>query len=288
VIRLTKLRKVYRSAAGEVAALDDIYLEIERGEFVAVTGPSGCGKSTLLQILGLLDHPSSGKYELDGRDASQLSEDEQAEWRAEKLGFVFQFFNLLPRATAVENVELPLVYAGQSEREEKARAALVSVGLADRAEHWPSQLSGGQQQRVAIARAVVGKPLLLLADEPTGNLSTEQSLEVMALLKSLHEKGLTIVLVTHEKEIAAFADREIQMRDGKIVSDRTVRALKAPPPRSSDDSHPRASARIEENLAMAFDALTAHPLRTALAALGIVIGVASLVAMMAVGGGARV
>jgi len=291
LLRLRGVRKVYRLDGTEVRALDGVDLDVRRGEFLAVTGASGSGKSTLLQILGLLDRPTEGMYELAGTDVSRLDDEAQAALRARGIGFVFQFFNLLPRATAAENVELPLVYAGRGRREERARAALRTVGLQDRAGHTPAQLSGGQQQRVAIARALVGSPALVLADEPTGNVSTEQAREVMEAILRLNQRGMTVVLSTHEKEIAAYAGREIRMRDGRIIGEerREGRVLPraARVPGGGRGLAFRGWTRTGENALMALDALGLNRLRTGLAALGIVIGVAALITMMALGAGAR-
>lgn len=224
LISLQGLKKRYELGDNTVHALRGVTLDIHRGEFVAVTGPSGSGKSTMMHILGCLDRPTEGQYLLAGKDVSNLSRDELADIRNRQIGFVFQGFNLLPRTTAVENVEVPLLYTRPlmpaAERRAKALSALESMGLADRAGHHPSQLSGGQQQRVAIARALVNEPSLILADEPTGNLDTNTSVEVMRILQELRERrAITIVLITHEPDIAAYGTRIIAVRDGLVRSD---------------------------------------------------------------------
>ena len=221
IIRLSKITKVYRRGELEVTALRGIDLTIKRGDFVAIMGPSGSGKSTLMNTLGCLDKPSSGSYFLQGRDVARLDRDALAGIRLRTIGFVFQGFNLLARTSALENVELPLLYAGTSaaDRHQRALEALGRVGLKERADHTPAQLSGGQQQRVAIARALVNRPLLLLADEPTGNLDSRTSLEVMSLLQELNRDGLTILVVTHEPDIAQYASRKIVVKDGRLRSD---------------------------------------------------------------------
>jgi putative ABC transport system ATP-binding protein len=220
VITLEGITKIYHTGEVEVAALKGISLHIPEGEFVAIMGPSGSGKSTLMNLIGCLDQPTSGRYILDGYDVSALTDDQLAWIRNRKIGFVFQSYNLIPRASAVHNVEMPLIYAGDNQqRRERAMAALESVGLLERAGHLPNELSGGQQQRVAVARALVTDPAILLADEPTGNLDSESSLEIMKLLRDLNQQGRTIVLITHEAEIAAFAQRVVRVRDGVVVSD---------------------------------------------------------------------
>ena len=224
LIEVEDLVKVYRTGDVELRALDGVSFSVAHGEFVAVMGPSGSGKSTTMNMLGCLDSPTEGRYLLDGRDVARLSGDELAKVRNEKLGFVFQGFNLLPRLSAVDNVALPLVYAGvpARERRERAREALERVGLGARLEHRPNQMSGGQQQRVAIARALVGRAPLILADEPTGNLDTRTSEEIMSLLVEVNREGKTVVLVTHEPDIAAYARRVLHFKDGRLVSDETA------------------------------------------------------------------
>ena len=231
LIRTEGLSKIYRLGAEEVHALREVTVEIARGEFVAVTGPSGSGKSTFMNLLGCLDSPSAGSYFLDGSDVSHLSSDELAEIRNRKIGFVFQNFNLLPRTSALENVELPLRYASlpRSERHRRAREMLEAVGLGERAEHFPSQLSGGQQQRVAIARALANRPVLILADEPTGALDSQTSIEIIGLLQRLNTQGITIVLVTHEPDIAAYAGRALRFRDGRLTSQSKADGTTRPP-----------------------------------------------------------
>ncbi len=221
LIELREVTREYHMGDVDVRALRGVTLDIEAGEFVAIMGTSGSGKSTLMNTLGCLDRPTAGHYRLDGREVSTLRRDELAEIRNRTLGFVFQNFNLLARTSALENVELPLLYAGvpAAERHARAAAALERVGLGKRLDHTPSQLSGGQQQRVAIARALVGEPRVILADEPTGNLDSATSVEVMALLQALGRAGITVILVTHELDIAEYAARNIVMKDGQVISD---------------------------------------------------------------------
>jgi putative ABC transport system ATP-binding protein len=224
VIKTEALTKVYEMGAEQVHALSGVDLEIRKGEYVAIMGPSGSGKSTLMNLIGCLDSPSSGKYWLAGRLVSDLDDDELAYIRNKEIGFVFQTFNLLPRATALHNVELPLIYNGTpaEERIEKAKKALERVDLMDRMTHKPNELSGGQRQRVAIARALVNSPSIVLGDEPTGNLDSKTGEEIMALFENLHKQGNTIILVTHENDIAQHAHRIIHIRDGKVASDEAV------------------------------------------------------------------
>jgi len=226
LVRLTEVHKVYRTGEMEVPAVRGLSLEIQRGEFVALMGASGSGKSTLMNILGCLDRPTSGHYILGDADVSALDRDELADIRNRKLGFVFQSFNLLPRTSARENVELPLLYGAHhltnAQLREKADAVLASVGLAGREDHHPSQLSGGQQQRVAIARALINEPEIVLADEPTGNLDSRTSVEIMGIFQQLNGRGITIIMVTHEQDIASYARRNVVMRDGLILSDVAV------------------------------------------------------------------
>jgi len=239
VIEIHDLTKVYQMGEVEVRALAGVNLIIDRGEFVAVMGPSGSGKSTLMNILGCLDRPTTGTYKLDGVDVSELNRDQRAVVRNAKIGFVFQSFNLLARTSAIENVELPLLYGEtgwtRQERHAAARTALIRVGLAGREEHYPSQLSGGQQQRVAIARALVTDPAILLADEPTGNLDSRTSEEIMGIFQELNEAGKTVVLITHEPDIARHAKRIVHVRDGLIQEDERIQQYRVakrgiPPP----------------------------------------------------------
>ena len=227
LIDVEDMHKIYQVGSEKVAALQGVDLNVARGEYVAIMGSSGSGKSTLMNMLGCLDTPTSGTYRLDGTRVSGMADDELARIRNEQIGFVFQTFNLLPRSTAAQNVELPLIYAGVRARDRAARveAALVSVGLADRMTHKPNELSGGQRQRVAIARALVNNPSLLLADEPTGNLDSATSDEIMAILGQLHDQGHTVIIVTHEPDIAEHCRRVIRLHDGRIISDEVREAV---------------------------------------------------------------
>ena len=220
MIELENTSKTYEIGSVKLAALDNVSFSCRKGEFISIMGPSGSGKSTMMNILGCLDRPTSGSYHIDGQDVSDLNDNELALMRNCKLGFVFQSYNLLPKLTAVANVELPLIYNGGHNRRQHALNALESVGIANRAFHRPSEMSGGEQQRVAIARALINDPLIILADEPTGNLDTASSGNIMALLTEQRKKGITVIVVTHEEDIAQFTQRTIYLRDGKIIEEK--------------------------------------------------------------------
>jgi putative ABC transport system ATP-binding protein len=221
MIQVKKVSKIYKTGEVELKALNRVSFKVKKGEFVAIMGPSGSGKSTLMHIIGALDKPTNGEYLLDGQNVENLNEDELADIRNQKIGFVFQFYNLLPRTTALKNVMIPMMYGGvkKEKREKKAKKYLEMVGLKDRIDHTPNQLSGGEQQRVAIARALAMNPSIILADEPTGNIATKQAIEIMEIFQDLNEQGHTILMITHEKEIAEYAKRVIKIRDGKIIKD---------------------------------------------------------------------
>jgi putative ABC transport system ATP-binding protein len=260
VIRIRDLYRIYRMGGSEVRALDGISLDVHRGEFVAVMGPSGSGKSTLMNIVGCLDRPTAGSYVLEGVEISNLDRDRRAEIRNDKIGFVFQNFNLLARTNALENVELPLLYSAktnltEAERRERARRCLERVGLAQRWDHTSAQLSGGQQQRVAIARSLVNDPAILLADEPTGNLDSRTSEEVIAVFQALNEEGRTVVLITHDHDIAQYAQRIVAFRDGKIISDHLVEGRR----RAAAGGFEEAGAAAEVAATQATEIPEIHP-----------------------------
>ncbi|MDO8489620.1 MAG: ABC transporter permease [Candidatus Omnitrophota bacterium] len=298
MIEIKNIFKTYSMGQAEVKALSDVSLKIASGEFVAIMGASGSGKSTLMHILGLLDRPDSGSYYLGGREITKLSDEELATLRNRTIGFVFQQFHLLPRMTALENAELPLIYAGKRHLKEKARLELENVGLKERMLHRPNEMSGGQQQRVAIARSLVNEPLIIFADEPTGNLDSKSKTEIITILQKLNQKGKTVVIVTHEPEIASYCRRVIQMRDGVITSDE----------RKDQESKTTEVISIEDNLVnsilskpgkisgetkfldylrQAVSAMFSHKMRSVLSILGILIGVAAVIAMLALGQGAK-
>jgi macrolide transport system ATP-binding/permease protein len=308
VIRLIDLTRTFQLGDTEVRALQGVSVSVDRGEFVAIMGSSGSGKSTMMNIIGCLDRPTSGQYVFEGRDVARLSEPELADIRSTRIGFVFQSFNLLARTSALENVVLPLLYGAaaaltSSARNDRGREMLVSVGLADRARNMPNQLSGGQQQRIALARALINQPAVLLADEPTGNLDTRTSHEIMEIIRRLNrEQGVTVIVVTHEADIAAYADRVIVMRDGRILTDEHQVAVVTPdrantpattavPARGGIAPPPSGGtglrlAFLTMILSASLQALARNKLRSSLTMLGVFIGVAALIAMVAVGDGA--
>lgn len=291
MIEVRDVYKTYHMGDTVVRALRGVTLTIEPGEFVAITGPSGSGKSTLMHVIGLLDVPDKGSYRLHGHEIAKLTDDQLALWRRQEIGFVFQQFHLLARTTAAENVSLPLLYSRGHYDLDIARALLKEVGLADRAEHRPNELSGGQQQRVAIARSLVNRPRILLADEPTGNLDSTSQQEILELLKQLNRQGITVIIVTHEEEVAREATRRIRMRDGAVQADEKPRAKSksAAPVSAAAIAGPRAWHWREalEHVRQGLRSLIANKVRTALSMLGILIGVGAVVAMMALGRGAQ-
>lgn len=290
MIQIKDIRKSYKMGDQTVDVLKGISLQIERGDFVAIMGPSGSGKSTLMHILGLLDIPTSGSYNLNGREVASLSEDELAVVRREEVGFIFQQFNLLPRMEAWQNVSLPLIYSEDGFDFEKGQELLGKVGLADRIHHKSNELSGGQQQRVAIARSLINNPQIVFADEPTGNLDSKSEKEIMDILRQLNAQGITVIIVTHEEEIGHQAKRLIRLRDGVIQSDERLQSLSSSPIEKKP-REPRAAKfpvrEMLEHLHQGFQTLAANKVRSGLSMLGILIGVAAVVGMLALGTGAR-
>jgi len=298
MIEFKNIHKTYQMGKIEVKALIDVSLRVDSGEFVAIMGPSGSGKSTLMHIIGLLDRPDSGSYYLGNKEITGLSDEGLSALRNRIMGFVFQQFHLLPRMTALENAELPLIYAGKRHLRDKAKKEIEGVGLADRLSHRPNELSGGQQQRVAVARALVNDPLILLGDEPTGNLDSKSKEEIIAILKELNRKGKTIIIVTHEQEIAMQAKRIIKMRDGRIVSDQCLQKEDKTSELDSAESsfidkillHPHnisGQTKFLDYSRQAVFAMLGHKMRSVLSILGILIGVAAVIAMLALGQGAK-
>ncbi|MFH1889153.1 MAG: ABC transporter permease [Candidatus Omnitrophota bacterium] len=296
MIELKDIYKTYQMGKVLVKALQGVTLSVKAGEFIAIMGPSGSGKSTLMHIIGLLDRPDSGEYLLCGKRMHDLSDEQSAALRNRLVGFIFQQFHLLPRMSALENAELPLIYAGKRQLRAKAAEKIREVGLADRSAHRPNELSGGQQQRVAIARALVNEPLIIMADEPTGNLDSKSRDEIIALLKELNKKGKTVVVVTHENEIAMHAQRIILMRDGKIISDKenSVVAVGKEEKHAqevcrslSDSQHKVEGTEFKDFMRQALFAMLSHKARSFLSILGILIGVAAVIAMLALGQGAK-
>ncbi len=298
MIELKDIKKTYKMGDVEVKAIDGVSLIITSGEFVAIMGASGSGKSTLMHIIGLLDRPDSGSYRLGEKEITNLTDAQLALLRNRMIGFVFQQFHLLPRMSALENAELPLIYAGKRHLKEKAKTELEGVGLMDRALHRPNEMSGGQQQRVAIARSLVNDPLIIFADEPTGNLDSKSKEEIINILKKLNDKGKTVVIVTHENDIASYAKRVILMRDGRIISDRQqpqdkkVSDVAAIQDKLIEDvlAHPHKSSgevKFLDYMRQAVFAILSHKMRSALSILGILIGVAAVIAMLALGTGAK-
>ena len=294
MIRVENIRKTYQMGKVEVRALDGVSMTVEQGEYVAIIGASGSGKSTLMHILGLLDVPDSGRFEIDGRDVTGFNESELASLRNKVMGFVFQQFNLLRRTSARENVALPLIYSRNGQKAASADSMLELVGLSDRMEHHTNELSGGQQQRVAIARALVNNPAIILADEPTGNLDSKSAKEIMQVMSELHARGLTIILVTHDSDVANHAQRIVEIKDGKIISDAAnpnaaeVKPLKAAdaPPAKKVGFGLRAMKEGAMLIRQSLRSLLANKVRTALSGLGIMIGVAAVIAVVSIGNGA--
>lgn len=294
MIKLENIHKTYQLGKIEVKALQGVSLEIRPAEFVAIMGPSGSGKSTLMHIIGLLDRPDSGEYHLQGRKIAAFTDEKLAKLRNKLIGFIFQQFHLLPRMNVLENVELPLIYAGKRELRKKAEEKISEVGLRERILHRPNELSGGQQQRVAIARALVNEPAIILADEPTGNLDTKSMEEILSILKELNRRGKTVVVVTHENEVAVHAKRTILMRDGRIISDTCKDAavnacgeITENYAAFSEEEHKVGKAEFSDFLREGLSAMWSHKARSFLSVLGILIGVAAVIAMLALGEGAK-
>jgi len=294
MIRLNNVSKIYNLGKVKVNAIKNISMHIEEGEFVAIMGPSGSGKSTLMNLIGCLDTPTTGEYFLDGKKVGQLKDDQLAQIRNEKIGFVFQTFNLLPRLSARANVELPLIYAGKRKnRKRRAIEALKMVNLGSRVNHHPSELSGGERQRVAIARALINQPAIILADEPTGNLDSKSSQEIMSILSQLHKKGITIVLVTHEEPLAEYANRVIRLKDGEVVEDTRKKLPRKTNPGGNSSNEKRSKRKgfsigeIKESFLMALYSISSNKLRSFLTMLGIIVGVAAVITMVALGQGAQ-
>jgi macrolide transport system ATP-binding/permease protein len=292
MIELKNISKIYRMGDIELAALNNVSFRVEDGEFIAIMGPSGSGKSTLLNVLGCLDVPTKGQYLIDGVEVNEFSESQLAQIRNEKIGFVFQNYNLLSRMTALSNVELPLIYSGNhAKRKETALNALRAVNLEDRANHRPRELSGGEQQRVAIARALTNEPSIILADEPTGNLDSKSGKEIMSLLAELNKKCITIVMVTHDATVASYAQRIIRLKDGQIVEDKKVSeqektGLGLICKRNEKTKRKFTISELKENLSMAVSSIFSNKLRSFLTMLGIIVGVAAVITMIAIGQGA--
>jgi macrolide transport system ATP-binding/permease protein len=298
LIELKDIHKTYLIGGGTLDVLKGISLTVEQDEFVAIMGPSGSGKSTLMQIMGLLDRPSSGTFKLLGLDVSNLTDDEGAALRSRVIGFIFQMFNLLARTSALDNVALPMLYTGEKGRTTRATELLNEIGLGDRLDHAPNQLSGGQQQRVAIARALTNRPRLIFADEPTGNLASDQAEEVLKRLVNFNNSGITIVMVTHEPDIAAYAKRIIKIKDGLVISDelnshpripfgKTVESKVADALTAVPEPRALSADEMGEHFISALKAIRSNKVRSALSMLGIMIGVTAVIAMLAIGKGAQ-